>query len=595
MDRRQFLHHAGFFTVAAASSGTPLAALANTAADPRPDTARRAFPQGVASGDPKERSVVFWTRCVRADGRDVPAPVTLQVARDASFERLVARVPLVAVSDFDYTVRAKVTGLEPGREYHYRFVAGRDVSPAGRTKTAPAASAPLTQVRFAWFNCQDWSVNHWGAMSLLVQEDLDFVVHVGDYIYETIGAAFQAGAAEPAHGPIQLPNGRRLADGTVYAVTLADYRSLYRTYRGDPRLQAVHARFPFVATWDDHEFSDDAWQDHQTYTNENQQQTTRRRAANQAWVEYMPIDFGDVSFDNAGAAYDNLKIYRDFRFGNLVHLIMTDERLYRDDHVVPEAAIAQAQGHDPINGSDSIGARYFVQQPVLQQFESLKTSAMGRPPSILGTTQTSWFKQTLKGSRTTWKVWGNELMLSRLWLDLRTQAPPPFNALYVVNCDAWDGYPAHKADLMHFIRNERIDNVVAITGDLHAFQCGVVRDQPDPSGTPVLVDFVAAGISSSSFYSYVKAGAEGTPLAALAATPGLFDAVLRANNPDFAYVDHNAQGYASAVATPTSLTVTFHKVLPLNGDGTPPVSPLAKRTRITLLAGTRQPLVEDNV
>jgi alkaline phosphatase D len=148
---------------------------------------------------------------------------------------------------------------------------------------------------------------------------------------------------------------------------------------------------------------------------------------------------------------------------------------------------------------------------------------------------------------------------------------------------------------MHFIRNERIDNVVAITGDLHAFQCGVVRDQPDPSGTPVLVDFVAAGISSSSFYSYVKAGAEGTPLAALAATPGLFDAVLRANNPDFAYVDHNAQGYASAVATPTSLTVTFHKVLPLNGDGTPPVSPLAKRTRITLLAGTRQPLVEDNV
>lgn len=596
MDRREFLRHAGFFTVAAASSGTSLTALAETAADPRPDTARRVFPQGVASGDPRERSVVFWTRCVRADGRDVPTPVTLQVAFDAGFDRLAARVPLVAVVDFDHTVRAKVTGLEPGREYYYRFVAGRDVSPAGRTKTAPAAGTPLQRVRFAWFNCQDWSVNHWGAMSLLAQEDLDFVVHVGDYIYETVGAAFQSGAAEPAHGPIRLPDGGKLADGTVYAVTLADYRSLYRTYRSDPRLQAVHARFPFVATWDDHEFSDDAWQDHQTYTNENRQQTTRRRAANHAWVEYMPVDFGDVSFDSADAAYDNLKIYRDFRFGNLVHLVMTDERLYRDDHVVPEAVIAQAQGHDPINGSDSVGARYFVQLPLLQQFDALKTAAMGRAPSILGMTQTAWFKHALKNSRATWKVWGNELMLSRLWLDLRTQAPPPFNAQYVVNCDAWDGYPTHKADLMGFIKSQGIENVVAITGDLHAFQCGVVRDVPDAAaGTPVLVDFVAAGISSSSFYSYVKAGAAGTPLAPLTASPGLFDAVLRANNPDFAYADHDAQGFASAVATPTSLTVTFHKVLPLNGDGTAPSSPLAKRTRITLIAGTKQPLVEDNV
>jgi alkaline phosphatase D len=600
MNRRQFLLHAGFFAVAAASR--EVLAAGDWPHDDRDDDSQgsrvtRLFPQGVASGDPKERSIVFWTRCVRADGRSAPVLLTLLVAVDEACRKLVAWVPLLARPDFDHTVRAKVTGLQPGRTYYYRFVAGREASPIGRSKTAPSRKGSANEVRFAWFNCQDWSVNHWGAMSLMVKEDYDFLVHVGDYIYEAVGAAFQAGAVERAHGPIMLPDGTTLADGSRHATTLADYRTLYKTYRSDARLQALHARFPFIGIWDDHEFSDDCWQDHQTYTNENKQQTARRRAANQAWVEYMPVDLGDVSFDSANAAYDNLCIYRDFTYGGLVHLLMTDERLYRDDHVVPEAVIAQSQGHDPINGSDSIGARYFVQQPVLQQFEALQTQSRGRAPSILGTTQTQWFKRTLKKSTATWKVWGNELMLSRLWLDLRNLAPPPFNALYVVNCDAWDGYPSHKAELLRFLKDERIDNVVAVTGDLHAFQCGVVRDNPDPgAGTPVLVDFVAAGISSSSFYSYIKAGAAGTPLAPLTASPEVFDGTLRANNPDFVYVDHDAQGYASAVVTPTSFVVTFTKVRrSLTASGDAPDDPLLKRTRITLLTGEKTPIVEDNV
>ena len=351
-----------------------------------------------------------------------------------------------------------------------------------------------------------------------------------------------------------------------------------------------------MATWDDHEFSDDCWQDHQTYTNENKQETARRRAANQAWVEYTPVDFGDVSFDASSAAFTNIRIYRDFRFGANLHLVMTDERLYRDNHVVDEAAIAQAQGHDPINGGDSIGARYLVQQPVLQQFEAVKTTVLGRAPSILGTTQTQWWKDTLRMSSATWKVWGNELMLARLWLDLRASAPAPYNALYVVNCDAWDGYPTHKAELLGYLKAQSITNVIAITGDLHSFQCGVVRDVPSTTtGTPVLVDFVAAGISSSSFYSYVKAGSAGTPLAALVASPAVFDGAMRANNSDFAYLDHDAQGYASATVTATQCVVIFSKVKPLNADGTAPAAPLQKRTLFTLAAGSTTPVVEDNV
>ncbi len=589
-ERRRFVERALFFTIVPAA----LAACGGGGGDDEP-TGQYAFPQGVASGDPKDTSAVFWTRVVRSNGATDDVKVTLQVSTSAAFDTTLANVDLVATSQFDFTVRSKVTGIAAGTPLFYRFKAGSDTSPVGNAKTAPAASSTAA-VRFAWFTCQDWSVNHWGAMSLLANETLDFLVHVGDYVYETVGAAFQAAAAEPAHTAIAFPNGTLLADGSKYATSLADYRTLHRTYRGDARLQALHAKWPIVAIWDDHEFSDDCWADHQTYTNENKQETARRRAATQAWAEYTPIDFGDLAYDSANAAITNIRIYRDFRFGSTVHLVMTDQRLYRDDHVVPEAQIAMAQGHDPINGSDSIGARYFVQQPVLQQFEAARIAATGNAPTILGDTQAQWWKSTLAASTAAWKVWGNELMLSRLWIDLRNSAPPPYDALYVVNCDSWDGYPTHKADLLGYLKTANIRNVVAITGDLHAFQCGVVRDVPDPaSGTPVLVDFVCAGISSSSFYSYVKAGAGTTPLAALVTTPAAFDGVLRLNNPDFAYVDHDAQGYATAVASSTQFVVTFNKVKPLNGDGTVPASPLLKRTRFTLDAGSTTPLVEDNV
>jgi len=179
---------------------------------------------------------------------------------------------------------------------------------------------------------------------------------------------------------------------------------------------------------------------------------------------------------------------------------------------------------------------------------------------------------------------------------MRASAPAPYNAQYVVNCDAWDGFPAHKAELMGFLKTQKIQNVVAITGDLHAFQCGVVRDLPDPAtGTPVLVDFVCAGISSSSFYSYVKAGSAGTPLAALVASPEIFDGALKANNPDMRYLDHHAQGYASATVTADKLVVVYNKVKPLQADGSAPASPLLKRTRITVAAGSVSPVVEDGV
>jgi alkaline phosphatase D len=594
-----------YFTVASAT--VPLAACgggssssSDTTVAP-PAKGLYSFPLGVASGDPKESSIVFWTRCIGTVAA-TSIPLQLDISTSSTFATLVTSVALSATSQYDFTVRAKVTNLTPGTTYFYRFVAGSDNSATGQTKTAPGATTTPTQMRFAWFTCQDWSVNHWAAMDLIAAEDIDFMVHLGDYIYETVGASFQSGAAEPAHSRITLPNALAQGGGGtgLYANSLEDYRTLYRTYRGDTRLQTLHAKFPMIAIWDDHEFSDDCWQDHQTYTNANKQETSRRRNANQAWAEYMPIDFGDVSFDLNNAAYDNIKIYRDFKFGTLMHLVMTDERLYRDDHEVSEAVLGSLLGgtgaHDPVNGNDSIGARYFVPQQLEQEFETLDAITLHHVPSILGATQTQWWKDTLKGSSAAWKVWGNEVTLNRMWVDMRASAPAPYNNLYVVNADAWDGYPAHRADLMGYLKAQSIKNVVAITGDLHAFQCGVIRDNPDPAvGTPVAVDFVAAGISSDSFYKYLHDGAAGTPLVPLVATPATFDAVIRGNNPDFAYVDHDAQGYAVATVTASSFTVLFNKVKPLGADGSKPAAPLLKRTRISLALGSTTPVVEDNV
>lgn len=594
MDRRSFLRSSMYFTVVAA--GASLAACGSSS-DPAQAAPKDSFtfPLGVASGDPRDTSCVFWTRCVSPQGTDNIA-VRLEVSTSSAFETIAASAKLAASARFDHTLRAKVTGLTAATRYYYRFVAGQDVSVVGTLKTAPAPATTPAQIRFAWLTCQDWSVNHWAAMDLIAAEDLDFLVHLGDYIYETVGASFQSGAAEPAHGRITFPHGAARAGSGMHAATLDDYRHLYRTYRGDARLQELHRKFPMIAIWDDHEFSDDCWQDHQTYDNANKQETARRRSATQAWAEYMPIDFGDVSFDLAKPGYDNIRIYRDFRFGTLMHLVMTDQRLYRDDHVVAEAELATLLNHDSLQGDDKIGARYFVPLPILRQYESMDTVVLKRTPSILGPTQTQWWKETLKNSQASWKVWGNEVTLNRMWIDLRASAPPPYNQQYVVNADAWDGYPAHRAELMTYLKANSIKNVVAITGDLHAFQCGTIRDNPDPAvGTPVAVDFVAAGISSDSFYRYLKDGAGNTPLVPLVASPQTFDAVIRGNNPDFAYADHDAQGFAIATVSAASFSVMFYKVKPLNADGTRPAAPLQKRTRITLALGSTSPLVEDNV
>ncbi len=446
INRRQFLKLGGFITVSVATAG--LAACGGSdhsdAGVPLAMGGDWQFPQSVASGDPRPDSVMLWTRVVPASLDAVaPAPaagmevaVRLIVSATDNTSSLGsnkaltgttivdAKLPLKA--DFDNTLRHKVTGLQPGQTYFYQFIAGDVRSNVGRFKTAPAATADVAQLQFAYLTCQDWSINHWGALGhIAANESLDFIVHLGDYIYETVGEAFQSGAVESRHDQLKLPDGtfKSGSAGAKYAATTADYRYLYKKYRTDARLQAVHERFAMIAIWDDHEFTDDAWQDASTYEGivaldgSDLHQPSRRRSANQAWFEYMPAD---VTFDAAATSFQNIQIYRDFQFGKLMQLVMTDERLYRADHAIPEATINPATGK-PLG---SIGSRYLVPQQLFDSVEAQKMAAAtkaGTDPlaavGMLGTTQREWWKGKMKAATSTWKLWGNEVSLLRMGLN----------------------------------------------------------------------------------------------------------------------------------------------------------------------------------
>ncbi|WER49672.1 alkaline phosphatase D family protein [Cupriavidus sp. WKF15] len=410
MDRRQFLKWGSFMTVSVAAGG--LAACGGGGSDSEPaDTGSPEnfnFLHGVASGDPKPDSVVVWTRVDGSNGQR-PVQVRLQVSLQQDFSTLLVNQHLSALPDWDYTLRNKVTGLSASTQYYYRFLLGNRPSTVGRTRTAAAAGTPLSQLRFAFICCQDWNVNHWAGMEELVRQDLDFIVHVGDYIYETVPGGSRNGNVEDRHGVLKLPDGTVLPDGSIYATTLADYRYLYRSYRSDPRLQALHAAFPVIAIWDDHEFSDNCWQDRQTYSADDDAtpRTARRRSANQAWFEFLPAD---VTIDLNNPSFQNIQIYRSFTFGNLATLLMTDERLYRADHIIPEQSTGGA-----------VGARSFVPADKLAAAEAAKIAAAGNtltPVSMLGDTQRAWWQDRVGGANTTWKLWGNELAMLRMQVDV---------------------------------------------------------------------------------------------------------------------------------------------------------------------------------
>lgn len=361
--RRGFLKAVSVLAAAVPFAGSmPGALAAGAGALP---VSQDGFPQSLASGDPRPDRVLLWTRAPAADGRDVR--LRLQVADDAGFANLRVDRELIAQAAADHCLRVRVHGLAPGRRYHYRFLredAGVWTSSRhARTRTAPAEDAAVP-LRFAFMSCQDYGGRWYNSLLPLLEQaergqDLDFILHLGDFIYETVGdASFQSVGGERAISFDDVDGALRIdQEGRSFmaARSLDNYRQLHRTFRTDPVLQRLLESAPLVAIWDDHEFSDDCWQEHGTYHDGVQAEADRqrRRNAEQAYFEYMPVDIdtgaegGDgVLPVDAAQLFPQTRLWRELRFGRDVQLLLLDYRSARPDHPIPEDAFPGALIYD---------------------------------------------------------------------------------------------------------------------------------------------------------------------------------------------------------------------------------------------------------
>ena len=426
--RRQFLRVAG-----ASAAATVVAPQASVLGQSRKSPLLRGgrFSEGVMSGDPTPRSIVLWTR---VGGVERGGSVRLEVARDRSFDRVVARETISTNGNIDHTVKARIAGLRPDERYYYRFETATEQSQIGRFRTAPPPDSN-SKVRFAFFSCQEFTHGYWNAHSLMADEDLDFVVCLGDYIYET------PLDLNSATGPYTAVRPDTVGD----ARTVAQYRQKYRLYRSDPALREVQRNFPLVVIWDDHEVEDNYAGGDPTSEDWD---PNRRRAGYRAWFEYMPT----YPIEKGGS-----RIYRNLRFGRNLELFMLDQRQYRDN---------QPCGDQP--------------GPSCPERE--------QPRDFLGDRQMNWVKNGLRRSSATWKVIGSELQVM----------PAKVGQSYVPEFDGWQGYPVERRELLSHIRDREIDNVAFVTGDVHYFAGGNVEVDEGDARTVVAHEFVGGSISSAS-------------------------------------------------------------------------------------------------
>ena len=332
------------------------------------ETSDDVFPYSVASGDPRPTSVVLWT-FLDSPLEISPLTVTLEVDTMMEFTDPVVTRTLTVDEEYGGAVKVLVDGLEPYTTYYYRFSHDEWTSRVGRTKTAPTPDMDVN-VNFAIIYCQDYGDRYYNSFVKLLSdydEDLDFVVHLGDIIYESTGGSDDTAdetdrtiVFEDLEGVV--PNGEFLAAGS-----LANYRTIYRTYRSDAVYQQVHERWPMMVIWDDHEFANDHWGATATYTNgrTDEYSPDRRRNAEQAFFEWVPIEMGigddGVLEIDASMLFPNTMIYRDFVFGSNLHLVMTDGRTFRPDHLVPEDAFPGAiavEQEDVVEALEFVGLEF---------------------------------------------------------------------------------------------------------------------------------------------------------------------------------------------------------------------------------------------
>ena len=413
-----------------------------------PSTAIRTsqlFEHGVASGAPLPDRVILWTRVT------TPAhalSVSWRVARDPDLRDVVAAGGATAAADHDHTVHVDAIGLEPDSVYYYGFSADGVASPVGRTRTLPVA--PVQRLRFAMCSCAKFNAGHFNAYArIAARDDLNFVLHLGDYIYE-------ASQTPPASQTQSADIGRPF-DPVTECRTLDDYRRRYSQYHRDPDVQALHRRLPVIATLDDHELADGAWADGSTeHKPEHGPWAERRDAAFRARWEWLPARRPDAN--------DPTRVYRSVEVGDLAELLLLDVRSRRDEPVAGPAM------HDPRR-------------------------------SMLGSEQRDWLKARLEGTDAAWRLVVSPSILSTTWVE--APAEPARTAMLKLKLihpdgaapdeDQWDGYPVERDALLD--RFGAHDDVVVLSGDIHVSVACEVRN--DRNGhEPVAVEFTTPSLTS---------------------------------------------------------------------------------------------------
>lgn len=407
------------------------------------------FSLGIASGDPAPGGFVIWTRLAPEPlephgGMPMGvAPVKWEVASDDQFKTIVAGGEAPARPELAHAVHVEVTGLQPGRPYWYRFESGGERSVRGQARTLPAEGSDPQALRFGVAGCQHYESGHYTALRHLAAEELAFVYHYGDYIYEYRGDQLRPGAGPQG---IFLPV-RQHVGQLIYS--LDDYRRRYAQYKSDADLQRAHAAHAFFNSFDDHEVDNNWASDIEEGDVPPEVFRLRRAAAFQAWYEHMPVR--RRSFPNGSA----IQAYRGARYGRLAQLNFLDTRQYRTDQ--------------------PCGDRWGSTCPEIQRPDA----------AMLGAEQEAWLTRNLRSRDSRWNVLAQQVMM--MSLDRRTGEV----AHKVVNLDSWAGYEVPRQRLLS--RMAGLDNVVVLTGDEHQNWAGLLHDQRD---RPVGVEFVATSITS---------------------------------------------------------------------------------------------------
>jgi alkaline phosphatase D len=473
--RRAFLASTGRLAAALSLAFTPLVSCSRVLA--QPGFTHNPFTLGVASGYPQPNGVILWTRLAPQPltGGGMPraaVEVAWEIATDESFRKIVRRGREIAVPEFAHSVHAQVSGLEPAHWYWYRFHAGGESSAVGRTRTAPASDTTAGHLRFAFASCQQYEQGYFSAYRHMAGEDLDLMIHLGDYIYESSWGRDHVRAHESPE-----------------PVTLAEYRNRYALYKGDTDLQAAHAAFPWLVTWDDHEVQNDYANDRSQYLDLTNNFLLRRAAAYQAYYEHMPLPA------SARPHGPDMRLYARLAFGRIAEFSILDTRQYRSHQVCPRPGRG---------GGNSVDAEDCPQR-------------MNTGLTMLGNAQENWLYSGMAASQARWNVIAQQTMMAQA-----DRKPGEAREFWT---DGWDGYPKARQRLLEFVAEKRITNPLVIGGDVHlAAVSDLKTDFDDARAAVVATEFVGTSISS-----------QGPPQKRME--------IVLAENPHLRYANSTRRGY----------------------------------------------------